>query len=179
MTDITTLITRVCDCGVQLRVRDGALEASPPGALPADLRAELLAHRADVLEALSEVSVIDPESLIAGWRGAVLERGELAGWPRLAYRKPSAVAPGEYNWRLFAQQHSVEDLMLLVDATRAYLARLPLPEPDTVPPVPNSPTLDGGGPANRCADCDAFCGNGYRCSPCAARRALHPPEGTA
>ncbi|MDA0270734.1 MAG: hypothetical protein O2919_06855 [Chloroflexi bacterium] len=75
---------------------------------------------------LSSVA-IEAVDLAAGWRGACLELGALAGWPRLAYRKPSSVAPGEHAWRLFITRHSVQDLMLVADATRAYLARLPMP----------------------------------------------------
>ena len=65
--------------------------------------------------------------LIAGWRGAARELGELASYPRVSLDPARSVGPGEGPWRLFVQRASVPDLQIAVIALSELIAEMPSP----------------------------------------------------
>jgi hypothetical protein len=132
--EVADLLRQVNAHGVELLADGERLLASHADRLPTELRAELRAHRDEVLNALRgaavedrDRAVLDARALVPGWRGAAHELAERAGWPRLSFKAAHAVGPGEAVWRLFVTRASTADLVLVVAALRVHLDAMPLP----------------------------------------------------
>jgi len=163
-----TLIDTLTRKGLHLALRGDRIGVQPRELLTDEDRRLILDHRDDLIALLAPV---DTKALGAGWRGSCHELGALAGWPHLPFADGREVPPGEYSWRKWINRADVPSMELVRTALREYLARLPMPEPDMIPVVPNSPTLPDGSPANVCPDCGGFCGSVAMCTPCASKRA--------
>ena len=70
MDSVAELLDQVRALGVALRVRDGAVEISPPNLLPPALRSDLRRCREDVLRALHDTVAVEPATGIAVTRCA-------------------------------------------------------------------------------------------------------------
>jgi hypothetical protein len=128
------LLDRVAALGVELLLdgEGGAVVRWPEGLPPGDreeLLAELRAHKPAILAHLNAPPppLGDVRDRYAAWAGAVLELGELLGFPRMEYKPGHAVGASEASWRLFKQRAGIEQLRLAVAAARAQVFSIPHP----------------------------------------------------
>ncbi len=103
------LLARIRETGAVLTPRLHV--EAPTGAISSELRAEMAAHKHEILTLL-----VGPERSDAAHRlrdlyaSACFELAETLGWPRLQIAPPATIAGGEALWRLFLRKASVPEL---------------------------------------------------------------------
>ena len=130
---VAALILELEAKGVRLTVTGSKLRVNAPqGTITPDLRMQLVEHKPELIALFSEPPSLDaPRELLAGWRGAARELGELAGYPRVALDPARSVGPGAAPWRLFIQRASIGELRIAVASFRELIAEYPSAEAGT------------------------------------------------
>ena len=124
---VEDLVQRVCAAGVvltpQLHVE------GPAGAIPSELRAELAAHKLEILAALLRPQPPGAARQLRDlYAAACFELAETLGWPRLPLDPPVTIVGGEAMWRLFLTKASVPELREQVLPTlQGMIAAIPPP----------------------------------------------------
>ena len=117
--------------GVTLERRGDRLRVdAPQGVLTPEIRADLVAHKAAILQVLASPPTEPAQTvrdLRAAWAGACYELAEALGWPETPYKPAHAVAPGPIPWRRFAGVASIPDLQRVLGALHETAQRIEPP----------------------------------------------------
>ena len=108
--------------GVTLERRGDRLRVdAPQGVLTPEIRADLVAHKAAILQVLASPPTEPAQTvrdLRAAWAGACFELAEALGWPEMPYKRGHSVASGPIPWRRWTGWASIPDLQYVLAALR-------------------------------------------------------------